>query len=159
MPPPAPAKHREVQVSVFEPVLKWTTLHRVLKEEEVDFKGVCCSYGNYFCGGGIVLRLYNPLFNVTDLMIAQSATANKKLGFCDVSCRYRPSTTHTHKGVKTYLFIRSWCPEKFNCYKHIGSSWKLQFLFLKMTSQIISWRHVPLKVIRYTSKWNLHWKN
>lgn len=63
-PPPAPAKHREVQVSVFEPVLKWTTLHRVLKEEEVDFKGVCCSYGNYFCGGGIVLRLYNPLFNV-----------------------------------------------------------------------------------------------
>ena len=63
-PPPAPAKHREVQVSVFEPVLKWTTLHRVLKEEEADFKGVCCSYGNYFCGGGIVLRLYNPLFNV-----------------------------------------------------------------------------------------------
>lgn len=39
-------------------------MHRVLKEEEVDFKGVCCSYGNYFCGGGIVLRLYNPLFNV-----------------------------------------------------------------------------------------------
>jgi len=33
-------------------------------EEEVDFKGVCCSCGNYFCGGGIVLRLYNPLFNV-----------------------------------------------------------------------------------------------
>ena len=63
-PPPAPAKHREVQVSVFEPVLNWTTLHRVLKEEEADFKGVCCSYGNYFCGGGIVLRLYNPLFNV-----------------------------------------------------------------------------------------------
>lgn len=63
-PSPAPAKHREVQVSVFEPVLKWTTLHRVLKEEEADFKGVCCSYGNYFCGGGIVLRLYNPLFNV-----------------------------------------------------------------------------------------------
>ena len=63
-PPPAPAKHREVQVSVFGSVLKWTTLHRVLKEEEVDFKGVCCSYGNYFCGGGIVLRLCNPLFNV-----------------------------------------------------------------------------------------------
>lgn len=59
-----PAKHREVQVSVFEPVLKWTTLHRVLKEEEVDFKGVCCSCRNYFCGEGIVLRLYNPLYNV-----------------------------------------------------------------------------------------------
>lgn len=95
-PTPSPAKHREVQVSVFEPVLKWTTLHRVLKEEEVDFKDVCCSCGHYFCGEGIQCRAFIILcLMLFDDRAIRNGEQETRILWCVMSIQTFDNT-HTH---------------------------------------------------------------